>query len=185
MTRFFERQVSSRIVYRGKILNLRVDTVELPNGKQSTREVVDYHGAVAIVALTGQAEVLMVRQFRYPAGCEFLEIPAGKIEAGEDPLVCARRELSEETGAQAERWELLYSFYSTPGFSTEKMYLYLATGLTFKNQHPDEDEFLDVERIPLTRAVELLESGEIKDAKSIIGILAATRLLSSRPDLQL
>ncbi|MFZ5644330.1 MAG: NUDIX domain-containing protein [Bacillota bacterium] len=172
-----ERKISSKTIYEGKILNLRVDTVELPNGKTANREVVEHSGAVAVVSLTEKNEILMVRQFRYSVDKVLLEIPAGKIEAGEDPEFCASRELVEETGYEAEEMRRLCSFYASPGFTDEVMYAYLARGLKYKGERPDEDEFLQIEPIPLEKALKLIEDGEICDAKSIVGILSAKRFL--------
>lgn len=168
-----EKRISSETVYRGKILNLRVDSVELPNGKMTAREVVEHAGAVAVVAQNGEGRLLMVRQFRYPVGKALLEIPAGKIEKGEDPLLCAARELTEETGYEAGEMKHLLSFFSTPGFSDEILHVYLAGDLIYRGENPDEDEFIQVEEVPVERAVEMIGSGEICDAKSIVGILAA------------
>jgi ADP-ribose pyrophosphatase len=178
MSALIEKKLDSRVVYRGKILNLRVDTVLLPDGRTGTREVVEYTGAVAIVALNEKKEVFLVRQYRYPVGKELLEIPAGKIEDGEEPLQCAQRELAEETGLRAERWQLLCSFYSTPGFTSEKMYLFLARDLNQEGQHPDEDEFVQVVKVPLDEALTMLWRGEICDAKSTVGLLATHYLLA-------
>jgi len=173
----FEKTVSSKTIYKGNILNLRVDQVELPNGRQTSREVVEHRGAVAVVPLSDQGEVLLVRQYRHPAGEVLLEVPAGKLEAGEDPGLCAARELREETGYQAGEIRLLFSFYTTPGFSSEKMHLYLARGLQYRGQQPDEDEFIRLQPVPLETALEMVDRGEIADAKSIVGILAAKRVL--------
>jgi len=172
-----EKRLDSRMVYRGKILNLRVDTVLLPDGRTGTREVVEYAGAVAVVALNEQKEVFLVRQYRYPVERELLEIPAGKIEKGEDPLQCAKRELAEETGLRAERWQQLCSFYSTPGFTSEKMHLFLARDLHLERQHLDEDEFVQVVKVPLDEALAMIWRGDICDAKSTAGLLAAHYLL--------
>lgn len=174
--RLDEKKLDSRIIYSGKIINLRLDEVELPDGKVAKREVVEYAGAVAVVALTSDGELVLVRQYRYPIGKELLEIPAGKIEPGEDPLGCARRELQEETGAEATEWEFLCRFYSTPGFCTEEMHLYQARGLEFKGQQTDDDEFIQVEKVPLGHCLELIASGVICDAKSIIGVLLASKV---------
>ena len=172
---FTEKKVSSETVYKGKILNLRVDDVELPNGKITKREVVEHAGAVAVVPVNEKNELLLVRQYRYPVGKVLLEVPAGKLEKGEDPEACAVRELAEETGCRAKDMKLLFSFYSTPGFSNEKMYVYLARGLTYLGEHPDEDEFIEASPVPLQAALDLIDRGEICDAKSIIGILAVKR----------
>jgi len=170
-----EKRISSEIIYKGKIINLRVDDVELPNGKPAKREVVEYAGAVAVVPINEKNEVLMVRQYRYSVDKLLLEVPAGKIEEGEDPQASAVRELAEETGYRAREMKLLFSFYSTPGFTNEKMHVYLARGLTYKGVNPDEDEFIEVSPIPLQTALGMIDSGEICDAKSIIGVLAAKR----------
>ena len=171
-----EKRIASRYVFRGKILNVRVDTVVLPDGREGTREVVEYAGAVAILAVTEAGEVIMVRQYRYPVGRPLLEIPAGKVEEGEDPLSCARRELREETGYEAAKWGRLLTFYSTPGFTSEKMHLFLATNLKPGRQTPDTDEFVEVERLPWQKALEKVRKGEICDAKSIVGLLFAQYL---------
>jgi len=153
-------------------LNLRVDTVLLPDGRTATREVVEHSGAVVVAALNEAAEVIMVRQFRHPVEQVLLELPAGTIDAGEEPLACAKRELLEETGYEAEEWISLYRFFSTPGFSTEEMHLFLAAGLRKGKQHTDEDEFIEVVTAPLNRALEMIERGDVCDAKSIVGLLA-------------
>jgi len=172
---FLEKTISSETIYRGKILNLRVDSVELPNGKLASREVVEHSGAVAVVPLNEKNEVLLVRQYRYPVGKALLEVPAGKIEKGEEPALCAERELVEETGYEAEEIKHLFTFYSTPGFSDEKMYVYIARGLVYSGQKPDEDEFIQIVPVDLEKALSLIDEGEICDAKSIVGLLAAKR----------
>ncbi|MFZ5648228.1 MAG: NUDIX domain-containing protein [Bacillota bacterium] len=170
-----EKTVSKEMVYKGRILNLRVDDVELPNGKTVKREVVEHGGAVAVVPLDEKNNLLMVRQYRYPVGKVLLEVPAGMIEEMEEPHVCAARELAEETGCEARELKLLFSFYSTPGFTTEKLHIFLARGLKCLENHPDEDEFIEVSRVPLEKALDMIDRGEICDAKTIIGILAAKR----------
>lgn len=173
LAEYKEKVISTRLVYEGRILNLRVDTVELPGGRTGTREVVEYQGAVAVVPLNENRELLMVRQYRHAAKRDLLEIPAGKIEAGEDPAVCARRELLEETGCGAADMVPLLHFFSTPGFTTEEMHVFVATGLIPGEQDLDDDEFIDVLAVPFEKALEMIKSGEICDAKSIAGILAA------------
>lgn len=166
-----ETPISQNIIYRGKIITVRVDDARLPNGATSKREVVEHPGGVCIAALTDQDELLFVRQFRYPYGEVILELPAGKLNAGEDPLPAGKRELKEETGATAAHYESLGQLYPSPGYCGEIIHLYLATGLSFGDMCPDEDEFLEVERIPLKTAVDMVMSGEIKDAKTQAAVL--------------
>ena len=177
MTANERKLLSSEMIYSGKIINLRVDTITLPDGRHATREVVEHKGAVAIVPVNGQGEVILVRQPRHATGETLLEIPAGKLEEGEVPTVCARRELQEETGFVADSIEKLFSCYSTPGFTNEYLHIYLATGLTYTAENPDYDEDIEIISKPLSEAIELIWNGGIRDAKSICGILAAaTRL---------
>ena len=167
-----EKQLSSEYKFKGRIINLRQDTALLPNGNTATREVVEHPGGVCVAALTDGDELLFVRQWRYPYMEETLEIPAGKRDKkDEDPLECGKRELEEETGATAKEYIDLHPLYPTPGYINEVIYCFLATGLTFGEQNPDEDEFLDVLRIPLEKAVEMVLAGEIKDAKTQIAVL--------------
>ncbi|MEW6182011.1 MAG: NUDIX hydrolase [Bacillota bacterium] len=175
-----EETLSSERVYSGKIINVRVDTVLLPDGRTGTREVVEYAGAVAVVALTDDKEVVMVRQYRHPVGKVLVEIPAGKIEETEDPETSARRELIEEAGIRARSWRCLGRFYSTPGFTSEMMHLYLVRDLSFHQQETDEDEFVEVVRIPFPKALEMVYKGEICDAKSICGLLWSSKVLEQR-----
>ncbi len=168
-----EKTVSSKTIYKGKVLDLKVDTVRLPNGKTADREVVVHRGAVAVVAVTDNDEIILIKQFRYPTGKVLWEVPAGKIDAGEIPEDCAVRELAEETGFGARQWEHLSTFYTTPGFSDEIMYVYLARDLYIDERKMDDDEFIDMYRVPVKNAVEMVISGEISDAKSIAGILLA------------
>lgn len=170
-----EVQVTSRRIFEGRVVNLRVDRVRLPDGRETEREVVEHRGAAVIVPLTDHDEVLMVRQFRYAVGEGLLEIPAGTLEPGEAPLACAVRELAEEVGAQAARWEPLAAFYPAPGVMTEVMHLFLATGLTEGPADSTPDEDLIVERVPLGQAVDMVRRGEIRDAKSLAGILFVAR----------
>jgi ADP-ribose pyrophosphatase len=174
--RLFEKTISSDRIFEGKIINLRVDQVQLPDGKTATREIVEHPGAVVILAITANSELILVRQYRKPVNKELLELPAGKLTPGEDPLACARRELLEETGYQAGHLELISRYYTTPGFSDEVMYFYLATDLKEFKSCPDEDEFIEVERVDLFKARELVRSGQIEDAKTIIGVFSALDL---------
>lgn len=167
-----EKQLSVNYIYKGRIINLRKDEALLPNGNTSVREVVEHPGGVCVAAVTEDNEILMVKQFRYPYSEVIMEIPAGKRDRkDEDPLECGRRELREETGAIAEKFIPLGKLYPTPGYCGEIIWMYAATGLSFGDTDPDEDEFLTVEKIPLERAVEMILSGEIKDAKTQTAIL--------------
>ena len=161
--------------YKGIIVDVDTDMVRLTNGQITLREVVRHPGGVCVAAVDENGLVAVVKQFRYPFGCALYELPAGKLEYGEDPLEAAKRELSEETGLEAEKWAFLGALYTSPGFSTEKLYLYLATGLRQGQAHPDPNEFLDVERIPLEELVSRVERGEICDAKTVAGALRADR----------
>lgn len=172
--------IDSETVFTGKIITVRKDQVRLPDNRQGIREVVNCADAVAIVALTDADEALMVKQYRHPAGQELWEIPAGKIEAGEDPLGCAQRELEEETGYRAGDWRQICSFYTSPGFCTEQLHLLLASDLTKHNQKLDQDEFIEVEKIPISVAIQMVAGGEILDAKTIIGLLTAEKYVKNR-----
>lgn len=172
-----EKVVDSSRIYDGKIVNLRVDTVLFPNGKTGKREVVEHGEAVAIVPMKDEDTVLLVRQFRLPAGGALLEIPAGGVEKGEDPETCARRELAEEIGMVPEKLIPLYAAYAAPGYTTEKIYGYLALGLTDERQEADEDEFVEVVAMPLDEAIAAIGRGEIQDMKSIAGLTMAAREL--------
>lgn len=167
----WEKQMDSQEIFSGRVIRVHKDKVALPNGETSFREVVLHHGGVCVVPLTEQNEVIFVRQFRYAYGKTLLEIPAGKLEQGEDPFACGVRELKEETGAKAEKFLSLGELYPSPGYTNEVIYMYLAAGLSFGEQSLDEDEFLEVERIPLDQAVEMVLRGEIKDSKTQTAIL--------------
>ena len=165
-----EKTLTSREVYRGRILRVREDTVRLPNGKTAEREVAEHPGGVGILALDG-GDVLLVRQYRYAFSRVLTEIPAGKREPGEEPFVTAQRELREEIGATAGKWTELGALIASPGCYGEVLYLYMAQELTFGDTHPDEDEFLDVVRMPFDRAVELCMTGELTDTKTVVALL--------------
>ncbi len=176
----FEKKLSSRQVFDGVVVKLFVDEVELPDGKKSVREIVRHPGAVCVVPVTDENEVIMVRQFRYAFGEVLLEIPAGKLEPGEDPLKAALRELEEETGTVAENIEHIGELYTTVAIFDEKIQMYLATGLTYKSAHPDDGEFLEVEKIPLDTLIEMVMNGEIKDSKTQIALLKAQKILNGQ-----
>lgn len=158
-------------IYTGKILNLKVETVELPNKKYSKREIVEHSPAVCIVAVTDNDELLMVKQYRKPIEKHIYEIPAGMIEIGELPRDAAYRELEEETGYKAGSMEYLSEFFTSPGFCTEKMHVFLAKDLVQTKQHLDSDEFIEIEYIPFEKALLMLDRCEITDAKTILSIL--------------
>ena len=173
----FEKKIASRQIFDGKIVKLFVDEVELPDGQRATREIVRHPGAVCVVPLTDKGEVVMVRQFRYPFGEILLEIPAGKLEPGEDPLKAVIRELEEESGAQAGKIEHIGEIYTTVAIFDEKIQLYLARDLKFTDAHPDTDEFIESTKIPLSTLVRMVMDNEIKDAKTQIAILKAEKYL--------
>ena len=174
---FFEKKISGERKYSGFIVDVRKDVAEVQNGHRVIREVVEHPGGVAVVPVDADGNVLMVRQFRYPFGCELLEIPAGKLEPGEEPAACARRELSEETGCRAGSLVDLGPMYPSPGFCEEVLYLYLATDLVFGEAHPDEDEFLAVERMPMDELVRDIMENRVPDGKTVCGVLKAKLLL--------
>ena len=171
-----EPTVESKLVYQGRIVELRVDTVRLPNGRLTTREIAKHSESVCMVPLDEHGNVLMVRQFRKPAEAELLEVPAGGVEPGEDPEAAAIRELQEEIGFTAGTLQKLAEFWVTPGWSTEYMHGYLATDLRPARLSPDFDENISVERVPLPRVYEMILEGHIKDGKSITALLLALRL---------
>lgn len=176
----YEKKIRSKKIFSGKIIKLYLDDVMLPNKKTTTREKVSHPGAVGIVPVNKKGEVVLVEQFRYPVGAALLEIPAGKLDDGEDPVECAERELSEEVGAVEGRLIHLVTFYTSPGFSDEILYLYLALDFERKENNLDDDEFLHVYEIEMEKTVSLIKEGRIKDAKTIIGIFMARDYLSKR-----
>ena len=162
------------------IVRVSLDRVQLCDGKMTKREVVEHPGGVCILPIDENGVCTMVRQFRYPFGKMMLEAPAGKLEYGEDPLECAVRELSEETGFQADELIPMGSMCTSPGFSTERLYLYLALGLHAGKSHPDEGEFLNVEKIPFRKLTEMVMNDEIDDGKTIAAVLKAEKILAAR-----
>ncbi|NLJ33661.1 MAG: NUDIX hydrolase [Firmicutes bacterium] len=165
------KTLKSNYVYQGKILALRIDEVEFPAGMIGKREVVEHPGAVGIIALTEDNEVVLVKQFRQATGDNMWEIPAGKLEPGEDPQGCAIRELKEETGFTARHWQKLTSFYTSPGFANEILHLYFARGLKAGEQNLDPGEYINTSLLPLPQALSWVRRGQICDAKTIIGLL--------------
>ena len=176
-----EKRIDGEVKYKGVIVTVRLDRAELANGKIVRREVVEHPGGVTILPVDENGICTMVRQFRYPFGRLILEAPAGKLEPGEDPKECAVRELSEETGYSAERWVDLGACCTSPGFSSEVLHIYLALGLHAGKSHPDEDEFLNTEKIPLSELSRMVMANEIDDAKTAVAILKAEKYLQDHP----
>jgi len=166
-----EETLSSRLIYEGQVVKLRVDTVKMPDGRETTREIVEYSDCVAIIAIDADGNVLLVEQFRKPVEKVLLEIPAGGIDPGEDPVTAVSRELREETGYLPRKVERLGGFYSAPGYSSEYLYLYLATDLTSSPLHAEDTDSIRLVRVPVTQISGLITSGSICDAKSIAGLL--------------
>lgn len=177
---FEEKTMKSDKLYEGKLLNLRVDTVELPNKKYSKREVVEHPGGVAVIPITEDNCIVLVKQYRKAVERFLLEIPAGKLELNEEPRQTAQRELKEETGFEARKLEYLLEFYTSPGFSNEKIYLFLASDLIEGETNPDAGEFVEVEKYSINDLIKMVERGEIIDSKTIIGINYAKKYLDEK-----
>lgn len=173
-----EKTMKSDKLYEGKVINLRIDTVELPDKKYSKREIVEHPGGVAVVGITDDNEILLVSQYRKAVGRVLLELPAGKLEVNEEPKETAIKELREETGYRAERLEYLLEFYTSPGFSTEKVYIFLAENLVKGDQELEAGEYIDVLTYKIDDLVEMIEKGDIIDSKTIIGIYTIKDRLS-------
>lgn len=167
---FKEKTLKSNYLFNGKVINLRIDEVQTYSNKTSTREIVEHNGGVGIVAVE-DGNVFLVRQYRRPFDEIIYEIPAGKLEKGEEPLNCAFRELEEETGYKALDLKLMTSIYTSPGFCTERLYIYFCDKMTKTETNFDEDEYLELIKVPILEAKKMILDGTIKDAKSIIGIL--------------
>lgn len=178
-------KVDGKRVYAGRTINVDLDTVRFPNDRTGELEMVRHPGASAVVPFLSDPagddpQILLLRQYRYAADGYLYEIPAGKLDAGEDPKACAERELLEETGCAAERMEPLTTIYTTPGFTDERIHLFMAVGLTRGETAHEEHEFITFERMPLSRALELIEQGEIKDGKTVCGLLFAAGFRAGR-----
>ena len=174
-----EKKISSKQIFDGIVVKLFVDEVELPNGKKATREVVRHPGAVCVIPVDEEQNVIMIKQFRYPFEEILYEIPAGKLELGEDPYEAAIRELEEETGVNASSIEYIGTMYTTVAILDEKIHMYLATNISYRNAHPDDGEFLEVEKVPLSTLVSMVMEGKIPDSKTQIAILKADKILNS------
>jgi ADP-ribose pyrophosphatase len=178
-------KLSSRRVYTGRIINLDIDTVRFPNASTGELEMIRHPGAAAVVPFLGDPagddpQILLLKQYRYAAEEFLYEIPAGRLDSGEEPIDCARRELMEETGCEADRVEHLYTFYTTPGFTDERIHAFMAVGLTRGESRHETDEFIAVETMTLSHALGLIEKGEIKDAKTALSILYAAGFTAGR-----
>ncbi len=167
-----EHIVGEEPMWRGSFMDVRTLEVELPNGRRASRDVVRHPGAAAVVALTETGKIVLVRQYRSALDRVTVEIPAGKLDPGEDPEECARRELLEETGFKAGRINFLTTMAPAPGYSDELIHIYMATGLQFEGANPDEDEFVNVDVVPLSELIDAVLDGKIEDAKTVIGALA-------------
>ena len=178
MSKLKETPKSSEKIFSGRLIDLYFDHIELPNGKSSTREWIKHPGAVCIIPILPNGNLCLIRQYRYGPRAEFIEIPAGKLDVGEDPLVCAKRELEEEIGYIAGKLTFLTNIHPAIGFSNEKMWLYLAEDLILSKQNLDQDEFLELYPIPVKKAIDLIYEGKITDVKTVIGILWLDKFLS-------
>lgn len=177
--KLFEKTLNSETKFEGRIITVKLDDVELENGTTAKREIVCHNGGVCVAALTEQNELLMVRQFRYPYKEVLLELPAGKLEKGENPFEAAKREQLEETGTTGEAYIFLGDLYPTPGYCGENIRIWACRVSESKEQHLDDDEFLEVERIPLKKAVEMVLNNEIPDSKTQVGILKVAHLVEN------
>lgn len=173
---FEEKTLSSEYVYNGKVIDVKRDDVLVANGHKSVREVVEHSGGVVILALKGD-KILTVKQYRYPLKDVSIELPAGKLEKGEEPDYASKRELEEETGYIAKDWKSLGYIYTSPGFCDEKLYLYLAKDLTYKKQNPDEDEILEPDEVSKEEILRMIDTGVINDSKTICAIMRAREYL--------
>lgn len=173
-----ERTIKSDKIYQGKILNLRIDTVELPDQKYSKRELVEHSGAVAVIPITEDNKIVMVRQYRKSVEEYLLEVPAGKLEMGEEPLECAQRELLEETGYKSDNLEYLFKIFTSPGFSNEAISIFVAKNLVKDVAQPDEDEYIEIEEYEIDELMTMIKEEKIKDAKTISSILYMKNFLT-------
>lgn len=169
--------IKSEVVLKARVFLLRRDWLKTPDGRETTYDIIEHHGSVAIVPIDADGNMLFVRQYRYAAGKDVLELPAGTLEPNEDPQVCAAREIREETGFAAGRLEKIGEFYLAPGYSTEFMHVFLATELTYDPLEADADEFLSVEKIPVAEAIQRSERGEVPDAKSLAALWLVRKYL--------
>lgn len=172
-----EKTLTSEVIYSGPIFTITHDTAELEDGGTAVRDVLHHHGGVCVIPITDNNEIYLVKQFRYPFACVTREVPAGKLEKGENHSECGKRELLEETGCVCSEYIYLGEMLPTPAYNSEITYMYLARGLELDKQRLDKDEFLDVEKLPLSEAVKLVMEGKLRDGKTQIAILKAARIL--------
>lgn len=175
-----EEKLNSKTIYEGKVINLKLNEVKLENDTIATREIVEHPGGVCVISIDDDKNVLMVKQYRAPFKTVLLEAPAGKLNYGEDHYECGKREFLEETGYSAGKMTYLGEFYPSVGFLTEKIHIYVAENLTKETQHLDEDEFLNVEKYPFSELVKMVETNEIKDAKTVIAILMLKNYINKK-----
>lgn len=173
-----EEKIRGEKVYEGRLLHVHRDEVRLPDGKESVREYITHPGAVVVIALTAEGHLILERQHRYPLHRDFIELPAGKIDAGEEPLACAQRELQEETGYVATEWQYVTTLYPCIGYTDERLVYYLARDLRFEGHKRDEDEFLEIFTLPFSDAMDMVRRGEICEAKTVMGLFWLEKLLS-------
>lgn len=176
---YYEKTIEEKHIYKGNVINVSMQTVILPNGKEATRDIVKHPGAAVIIAISANHEIYLVEQYRKPIDRITLEIPAGKLDEGEEPIECASRELKEETGLESKRIKHIASIHSTPGFSNEILHMFVATELTEGNSNADEDEFISSVKIPIEKTIKMILDGEITDSKTIVGILLADKIIKN------
>lgn len=169
----------SEDLYQGRVFSVHQDLVRLPDGRTTRLDIVEHGGAVTILPVDEEGQIWFVRQYRHPAGTEILELPAGTLEDGEDPLACAQREIQEEIGMRAGQFQKIGEFFLAPGYSTEFMHVYLATSLSPSPMPADADEFLHTEKYPITQVYQMAQTGEIRDAKTLAALLLATTTLET------
>ena len=179
MSKLEEKSIFSENIFKGKLLDVRKDKVTLPNNKIGFREWINHPGAACIIPLLSENKIILVKQYRYPIREETIEIPAGKIDSGENPEKCAYRELEEETGYKAKKLTLLTSFYPAIGFANEKIWIYLAKNLVKSNSNTDKDEFVETISVDLNIALDMVAQGMIKDSKTIIGLMWLDKYLKN------
>jgi ADP-ribose pyrophosphatase len=176
---YYEKTIDEKHIYKGNVIDISTQTVILPNGKKATRDIVKHPGAAVIIPISTNREIYLVEQYRKPIDRITLEIPAGKLDEGEEPIICAKRELKEETGLESKNIKHVASIHSTPGFSNEILHLFVATELTEGKSNADEDEFISSVKIPIEKALKMVLDGEITDSKTIIGVLLSDKIVKN------